>query len=66
MPDAPSSGTSRESQANVSDGYAWRFRRVLWVEGLRGQYSWQIRFIDSPGVQDEGVAIWLNVVLTPK
>ena len=31
----------------------------------RGQYSGKIRFIEKPGVQDEGVAMWLNVVLTP-
>ena len=39
------------------------FRRVLWVPGPRGQYSGKIRFIEKLGVQDEGVAIWLNVVL---
>ena len=31
----------------------------------RGQYSRKIRFIEKPGVKDEGVAICLNVVLTP-
>ena len=36
-----------------------------WVAGLRGQYSEKIRFIKKPGVYDEGVATWLNVVLTP-
>ena len=41
-------------------------RRVLWVPGPRGQYSGKIRFIEEPGVQDEGVAMWLNVVLTPR
>ena len=30
-----------------------------------GQYLGKIRFIEKPGVQDEGVAMWLNVVLTP-
>ena len=29
-------------------------RRVLWVPGPRGQYSGKIRFIEKPGVQDEG------------
>ena len=33
--------------------------------GGRGQYSGKNRFIEKPGVQDEGVAMWLNVVLTP-
>ena len=26
----------------------------MWVSGPRGQYSGKIRFIDKPGVQDEG------------
>ena len=38
-------------------------RRVLWVPGPRGQYSGKIRFIKKPGVQDQGVASCLNVVL---
>ena len=29
-------------------------RRVPWVPGPRGQYSGKIRFIEKPGVQDEG------------
>ena len=29
-------------------------RRVLWVPGPRGQYWGKIRFIEKPGVQDEG------------
>ena len=29
-----------------------------------GQYSGEICFIEKPGVQDEGVATWLNVVRT--
>ena len=29
-------------------------RRVLWVPGPRGQYSGNIRFIENPGIQDEG------------
>ena len=33
-------------------------RRVLW-----GQYSRKIRFIEKSGVQDEGVFMWLNIVL---
>ena len=40
-------------------------RRVLLVPGPRGQYSGKIRFIEKSGVQDEGVAVCLNVVLTP-
>ena len=39
-------------------------RRVLWKPGPRGQYSGKMRFIEKPGVQEEGVAMWLNVVLT--
>ena len=37
-------------------------RNVLWEPGPRGQYSGKF---EKPGVQDEGVATWLNVVLTP-
>ena len=40
-------------------------RRVLWVPGPRGQYLGKIHFIEKSGVQDEGVAMWLNKVLTP-
>ena len=40
-------------------------RRVLWVPGPWGQYSGKIRFIEKRGVQDEGFAMLLNVVLTP-
>ena len=40
-------------------------RRVLRIPGQRGQYSGKICFIEKPRVQDEGVAMWLNVVLTP-
>ena len=29
-------------------------RRVLWLPGPRGQYSGKIRFIEKPGVLDEG------------
>ena len=32
-------------------------RRVLWLPDPRGQYSGTIRFIEKPGVQDEGVAM---------
>ena len=30
--------------------------------GPRSQHSGKIRFNEKPGVQDEGVAMWLNVV----
>ena len=33
--------------------------------GPGGQYLGKIHFIEKPGVQDEGVVMWLNVVLTP-
>ena len=29
------------------------------------QFSGKFRFIEKPEVHDEGVALWLNVVLTP-
>ena len=40
-------------------------RRGLWVPGPRGQYSGKIRFNEKRGVQVEGVAKLLNIVLTP-
>ena len=40
-------------------------RRGLLVPGPRGQYSGKIRFIEKRGVQVEGVAKLLNIVLTP-
>ena len=33
-------------------------RKVLW-----GQFSGKFRFIEKSGVQDEGVFMWLNIVL---
>ena len=39
-------------------------RRVLWVPGPQGQYSGEIRFIEKPATQDEGVAMLLKVFLT--
>ena len=65
VPGAPSSGTSRESLAVFGMGPCGYCRRVLLVPCLQGQYSWKICFIEKPGVQDDGVAMWLNVVLTP-
>ena len=56
-------GRARRSSGTRPCGYC---RRVLWVPGPAGQYSGKIRFIEKPGVEDEGgVAMWLNVVLTP-
>ena len=66
VPGAPSSGTPRESQAKFREGPCGDCRRVLWVPGPRDQYSGKIRFIEKSGVQDEGVAMYLNVVRTPK
>ena len=65
VPGAPSIGTSRESQANFKDGAVWGCRKVQWVPGPRGQYSGKIRFVEKSGLQDEGLAMWLNVILTP-
>ena len=53
----------RVSQAAVRHGTARQMsgtgpcgdcRRVLWLPGPRGEYSGTIRFIEKPGVQDEG------------
>ena len=61
-PAAVHPGRARQCSGTGPCGYC---RRVLWVPGPRGQYSGKIRFIEKPGIQDEEVAIWLNVVLTP-
>ena len=55
-------GRARQSLAMGPCGHC---RRVLRVPGPVCQYSGKIRFIEKPGVQDEGVAMWLNVVLIP-
>ena len=65
MPGAPSSGMPRQSQAKFWNGAVWDCRRVLWLPGPRDQHSGTIRFIEKSGVQVEGVAMWLNVVLNP-
>ena len=50
-PAAVHPGRARQCSGTGLCGYC---RRVLWVAGPRGQYSWKIRFIEIPGVQDEG------------
>ena len=52
---AKMSSTPLESQANSGTGPCGDCIQVLWVPGPRGQYSGKIRFIENPGVQDEGV-----------
>ena len=42
---------ARQSSGTGPCGYC---RRVLWVPGPAGQYSGKIRFIEKPGVEDEG------------
>ena len=44
-------GRARQCSGTGPCGYC---RRVLWVPGPRGQCSGKIRFIEKPGVQDEG------------
>ena len=44
-------GRARQSSGTGPCGYC---RRVLWVPGPAGQYSGKIRFIEKPGIQDEG------------
>ena len=39
-------------------------RRVQWV-GSAGSVLGEVRFIEKPWVKDVGVAMWLNVFLTP-
>ena len=44
-------GRARQNSGTGPYGYC---RRVLWVPGPAGQYSGKIRFIEKPGVEDEG------------
>ena len=44
-------GRARQSSGTGPCGYC---RKVLWVLGPAGQYSGKIRFIEKPGVEDEG------------
>ena len=44
-------GRTRQSSGTGPCGYC---RRVLWVPGPAGQFSGKIRFIEKPGVEDEG------------
>ena len=65
MPGAPSSGTSRENQAMFRDG-----DRLGIVEGSCGYRARGVSIRGkllsrNPGYKTRGVAIWLNVVLTP-
>ena len=62
-PAAVHPGRARQCSGTGPCGYC---RKILWAPGPRGQYSGKIRFIEKSGVQDEGVAMWLNVVLTPR
>ena len=54
---------ARQTSWTETCGYC---RRAQCVPGPRGQYSVKICFIEKPRVQDEGVAMWLNVVMTPR
>ena len=58
---APSSGTPRESQAKFRHGTVWVLLPPLPAGSLFGGNS----FYRETRVQDEGVAMWLNVVLIP-
>ena len=44
-------GRAKQCSGTGPCGYC---RRVLWVPGPRSLYSGKIRFIEKPGVQDEG------------
>ena len=53
-PAAVRHGRARQSSGT---GLCGDCRRFPWVQGPLYQYSGIIRFIDKPGVQDEGVAL---------
>ena len=55
----------RRARQSLGTGPCLDCGRFLWIAGPRGQFSEKIRFIDKFFVRDEGVATWLNVVLTP-
>ena len=63
--DPTSNGTPLESQENVRDGTGSDCRRVLWIPGPQCQCFGKFQFIEIFEEQDEGVAMWLNVVLIP-
>ena len=50
VPGAASSGTPWESQTNFRDGNVWGLYKSPVGTGSAGKY----RFIEKPGVQDEG------------
>ena len=60
-PSAVHHGRARQILGTGLCGYC---RMVLWVPSPRGHCSEKIRFIEKPGVHDEGVAMWLKVDLT--
>ena len=57
IPGEPGNVQGRDCVDIVDGSCGYRARGV----SIRGKYV----FIEKPGVQDEGVAMWLNVVLTP-
>ena len=65
MPGAQSSGTPRESQVKFRDETVWRLYKGPVGTGPAGSVFGENSFYRKTGVQDEGVAMWLNVVLTP-
>ena len=59
--DTPPQGRARQSSGT---GPCGECIRGMWVPGPRGQYSGKIRFIEKPGVQDDGGRHVAKVVLT--
>ena len=58
-PGAPSSVAPQEKARQRSGTVpCGDCKRVVW-----DQYSRKIRFIEKSGIQDEGVFMWLNIVL---
>ena len=46
-------------------GPCWDCKRVQWVPDPWFHYSGKLCFIEKRGVQDEGYAMLLNMILTP-
>ena len=49
----PVPGAPRRARQYSRTGPCGYCRRILWVLGLRFQYSGKIRFVEKPGVQNE-------------
>ena len=59
---SPAAVCHGKARQNSGTGPCGDCRMFPWVPGPRGQNSGIIRFIEKPGVQNKGVAMWLSVM----